>query len=444
MPEETTLPRALIAVTPEAVEPRPEAAYERLKPGPGRSRADVQADQRDRIHRAIVDLVGESSLKKVGIRSIARLAGVSTETFYAHFGGKDVCALSAYRAIISSACADVRAARDVSLEAREQAEAAFDALFDDLFRSEETARFALVECFDGGSAGLAEIRTAEETLDVSLFECLARRERRVSRTAASWVTAGCLRSARAAVQSGRTSRREAYTGLVGWALDCLDEDVPNLAGRARRGEAPRAPILAVTSRPDDEQGRRDEDLILAATRRVVRGEGYARLSMTKIRSAAGLSGAAVKRCFGSADECFLAAMSEQATTYFAGSGRESVDREGWLVDLHGETTALLEAVASEPRLGQAVFNDIVGPGVSGLERREWLIGEVARQWRDRVPEGCRPDLECSAAAIAGLWRAISRQLDLGRASRLPREATTFTLLQAAPVVGEPGAVRGLK
>ena len=61
------------------------AQYAKLSPGPGRRATEVAADQRARIHGAMVSLVSERGYSAVTVRELAGAAGVSTRAFYEHF-----------------------------------------------------------------------------------------------------------------------------------------------------------------------------------------------------------------------------------------------------------------------------------------------------------------------------------------------------------------------
>jgi hypothetical protein len=73
--------------------------YERLRPGPGRSREAVAANQRERIQRAMVELAAEGGRKRITVRQLAKLAGVSSATFYSLFDGVEDCLLRTSGAI---------------------------------------------------------------------------------------------------------------------------------------------------------------------------------------------------------------------------------------------------------------------------------------------------------------------------------------------------------
>src|SRR4051812_40348248 len=74
--------------------------YEKLKPGPGKGAVDVARHQRRRIHSAMVKTVAERGYGAVTVRELARVAGVSTRTFYRHYPSKEECFLRVHQLIV--------------------------------------------------------------------------------------------------------------------------------------------------------------------------------------------------------------------------------------------------------------------------------------------------------------------------------------------------------
>lgn len=62
----------------------------------GLSRAEVAADQRERMFRALAEAMTERGYVATPVAEIIKRAGVSRETFYQHFGSKQECFIAAY------------------------------------------------------------------------------------------------------------------------------------------------------------------------------------------------------------------------------------------------------------------------------------------------------------------------------------------------------------
>jgi AcrR family transcriptional regulator len=87
-----------VARQPESYRPLPTGAH-------GLDREGVKRDQRERLQRAMVELIAEKGYPAVRIVDLARLARVSQPTFYALFADKEELLLSAYDEIAARAAA---------------------------------------------------------------------------------------------------------------------------------------------------------------------------------------------------------------------------------------------------------------------------------------------------------------------------------------------------
>ncbi|MBM7515173.1 TetR/AcrR family transcriptional regulator [Nocardioides nitrophenolicus] len=62
----------------------------------GLSRAEVAADQRERMFHALAAAMTERGYVATPVAEVIKRAGVSRETFYQHFGSKQECFIAAY------------------------------------------------------------------------------------------------------------------------------------------------------------------------------------------------------------------------------------------------------------------------------------------------------------------------------------------------------------
>ena len=131
---------------------RPEP--QRLTGGPhGLSRDEVTASQRDRITRAMVEVVGEVGYAETNVREIVSRAGVSRKTFYEMYPTKDSCLLAIY----DDAALSLRAAVGRALQRGVTPQERFDAIADRVLTwvdaEPELARLCLVEVPSSGVVG---------------------------------------------------------------------------------------------------------------------------------------------------------------------------------------------------------------------------------------------------------------------------------------------------
>jgi AcrR family transcriptional regulator len=130
---------------------------ERLPRGRHRlSRAEVEASQRGRMLEAICQAVAEKGYAETSVADVIERAGVSRETFYEHFAGKEDCFLAAYdlaSETLRGAIADaLPAADDASpLERYDRAMAAY---LETMSEQRAYTRVFLVDVYGAGPAAL--------------------------------------------------------------------------------------------------------------------------------------------------------------------------------------------------------------------------------------------------------------------------------------------------
>jgi AcrR family transcriptional regulator len=421
-------------------------SYSRLKPGPGKAADEVKADQRRRIHRAMVQLVADSGYEKVTVRKLTRLAGVSPSAFYVQFDGKEECFVSTYSMVMADVRRHIASTRRASRDREEQLTGALKGLMEGLTADLSATRLALVEAFAGGPAAIRRIRAAEATIEAAVRECLDRRDARVSPVAVSWIIAGTMRVARAETLVGGPVLADSPGSLVRWGLAYLDEEAPDFS---RRRTAVRAVSRPSESAVNDHlehvpAAAEDRELILATTLRLARADGYWRLSTAEIRRAAGLSAARFNREFKDVESCYLAAMRHLARHYFSAPATDTAPGTDWIANIHANISRLCRTIAADPDLAKLLFVGILHPGVAGMRSRETLVTELAESSLRLAPEEQRPERIVAEATIAALWSVLAVELESGRGGSIHGEASTYTLLVLAPLIGVDAAAVALE
>ncbi|MGH9079901.1 MAG: TetR/AcrR family transcriptional regulator [Acidimicrobiales bacterium] len=125
-------------------------------PGPARLSPDqVAASQRSRILRAMAGAVGDKGYAATVVADVVARAGVSRQTFYALFAGKEDCFLEAYDAGIRSIVAALERQVDARLPPREQLDRVLGCYLDLMASEPAVARACLIEVFAVGPKALA-------------------------------------------------------------------------------------------------------------------------------------------------------------------------------------------------------------------------------------------------------------------------------------------------
>jgi AcrR family transcriptional regulator len=140
------------AVDPEILGPLPPGRH-------GLSREQVASSQRNRLLRAVVDVVGESGYSGTTIADVTSRAGVSKKTFYVYFSAKEECFLAAYDAFAGYIRREIDAAyRNAPGDWRRRYRAAIDTYLALMSAEPARTRALLVEVFAGGPNMLAHRR----------------------------------------------------------------------------------------------------------------------------------------------------------------------------------------------------------------------------------------------------------------------------------------------
>ncbi len=119
----------------------------------GLSRQTVEASQRARLMRAVIDLGAERGFESLTLSDIVGRAGVARRTFYEHFANKEACCMAAYDYAAAQLLERLAAARRSDLQPlRSRIEQYVRTLLD-----MATEQPALVRMFtaDAGGAGPA-------------------------------------------------------------------------------------------------------------------------------------------------------------------------------------------------------------------------------------------------------------------------------------------------
>lgn len=404
--------------------------YERLKPGPGRSHKSVAEHQRARICRAIVDLSADGGRKAVTVRGIVRLAGVSTGTFYTLFDGVDDCLVSASASVIGDVRERILARRSFRSSMPAQGEEAVRLLFDGLTTDIDASRLALIEVFAGGPAAIGAITSMETSLEEALRCSLNRRERQVSPVVVSWIVAGALTAARGYLTaSPAPSRMDAAKRLVNWAGSCLGQPDDGLFDRLS------SPTVVCRRPSGSEVDSVDErEMLRTAVRRLALGQGYWKLSTSRISEVAGVPRTHFRRHFRDLDDAYLEVIDQLAQKTFE-SIRQRPDADDWTVAVCKQVAALAWAIEADRDAARLVLDEISAPGLRGMRRKEAVLDRLALFWNSSVPPLGRIADARIRTGLAGLWTALSRSNNDGRLRSAPEDAPIYAYLILAPAVG---------
>lgn len=409
-------------ISPSSTDPEPQG-FHRLKPGPGRPADLVKADQQDRIRRAMIEIVGAEGYRGVTVRKLTKMAHVSTATFYAQFDGTEDCFLGTYSMLMDRISERVLATRLPTLEQVDQLEFTLEVLVREM-ADPLAARFALVEVYGAGPAGLNRLDLQERALSDVVAGCLGRRGSPVGPLVAEWIVAGVLRAIRARVLIASPVDSPHFAQrLAVWGASHLFK----MPGHHRELLPAKKPVNAPELVPQGDE----RSILMSALVRRAKSDGYWRLTPSWVCQVAGLSNAKFKRHFNSIDACFQASLRVLTTTYFRPFLAEEPLATSCTTRLTRATAMLRSAVAADPELARLTFVEVLNPGASGLMCRENLITDLSVEWRRSKILAERPADLFVEASIAALWSAVARSIRTGPHAAT-REWDAFSRLLSAP------------
>ncbi|HUB74444.1 MAG TPA: TetR/AcrR family transcriptional regulator [Solirubrobacteraceae bacterium] len=384
----------------------------------------------------------------VTVSKVVARARVSPRSFYEHFKDKDECFLATYDAIALRSARRIGDAQVGMRDWRQRLALAFRTWTNGIAGQPKMARLALIEAFAGGPAALARMRRAEEMFEAMIACSFARAPDRlaVPPLLVKGIVAGVHRVARARLLAGRASELpDLAEELLEWML-CFRCDAAALA-RLRffaLAAQPGAKAVRAEQRGDTAGGGTDDRTrILDAVERLAASEGYWRLTVPRIRTAAGISRGCFDEHFADVQHCFVATLERHAELMRAHSVAAGTRARTWPGTLHRAMHALCAYVAANPAPSRLVFTEILAPGPDGMRHRERLIAKAAETLRTSGPAGQRPSELAAEASAGAVWGLVDRHIASGHARRLPRIAPTLSFLAASPAIGAQGALAAI-
>jgi AcrR family transcriptional regulator len=417
--------------------------FEKLKPGPGLPAEQVLADQRRRLHGAMIALLDISGWSSVRVRSLTRTAGVSTATFYKHFLNTDDCLASTYDAVMATTLRRCSAAQRRQPDWRESLRASVAALLEGLAAEPQAAQLMLFDVFAGGPTARRRIGRAIDELERLVSASFMHAPRTVTppRHLVAGMTAGMLRVARTTVLAGRADELPGLADEVGdWLLSLPSPEVLSLPAASDNAsvEQPRrehSPFPAAAESASAAIRSADRERLLRAALKLAATEGFASLTVPKLGAEAGVSRRRFDATFESVDECFLESVEMVAGDAAASAQEWSATDADWEQRTCRFVLALCAQAARNRAQARLAFLGIFATGRTGLLWRERMIGRMAAELRRTVPQEHMPSPIIAEASMAASWHIVQSDIAARRASSLPRVAPLLSYVLLAPMIG---------
>ena len=214
-----------------------------------------------------------------------------------------------------------------------------------------------------------------------------------------------------------------------WALSFCDDDVVRLRS-LKVSRPPLPPPNPAVVAPGDERA-----LILAATERLVGREGYATLTVPRIRAVAGVSRRSFDTHFEGVRVSFLATLGTLSDRTLATAAPFDFTADDWAAGVHRMIVDLCRRLAHDHAFAGLAFLEVFSPGSEAIHWRSEMIVKLAMRLRRGAPSAQRPSQFAAEASIGAMWGVIHHFVATGRAARLPLAAPVLSYLALAPALG---------
>jgi AcrR family transcriptional regulator len=390
----------------------------------------------------MIEACARNGYSSTSVRELIRLAGVSPNTLYKHFGGREDCFLATFDLVVGQAVTRVSSAyraapRTGELEWTAGLCRAFDAFVDELLLRPKASRLAVVEVHSVGAPALKRIERAEASFAQMIAASLAQApdSRSLSPLLVRSLVGGIWFVTRRRLLEERPLALSACgRELLDWILA-----YPAVATGGLKTPAPRGDWSLGKSSlerfPSDPRAR-----MLRAAAQLAAARGFGTLTETGIAERAEVAPPEFASEFGSAADCFFASLEMLTAQALARALRDGERAPDWATAVCVSLHSLLRQLAEDPVLARAAFIASSEAGSSGSEHCAALIEAFAGVFVRRAPRDQRPSALVAEATIGAIWSILHRYVSIGRATLLPALHPHISYLALAPVLGAEDAV----
>jgi len=396
--------------------------------------------QRARLHEAMVELAAERGCNAVSVAALVNRAHLSKRDFYKHFSSKEECFLATYDIIVNHSLRGIHAAIEGEEEWRERLRLGYLTFAGQIADNPEAARLALIESFAAGAGAVERKQRTGRLFEALVAKSLAPADGspRLPRLLVKGIAAGCARVARARLLSG-DPRQLTLDGdeLMEWALSLCDDDAARLCGLGAAGAAP-LPATAAEPPFGDERA-----MILSATARLASREGYATLTVPRVRAAAGVSGRSFYTHFDGVADSFMATLEVLSDRTLTAAEPSYLTAEDWASGVHRMVARLCRQLAGDPDFANLAFREVLSPGPEADRWRSGMVAKLAADLRRGAPPEQRPTVFAAEASIGAMWGVIHHLVVSGSVEELPIATPVLSYLVLAPAIGGAAAVAAM-
>jgi AcrR family transcriptional regulator len=386
----------------------------------------------------MLEIVAERGYEAVTVRELARLAGVSTRTFYEHYAGKEECFQRAYELIVRRIVRRIVAVQVGESDWRERLRLTFDTFVSELQRDQRAARLLLVEVYAAGTESLEQVHRAEHTFETRVAECFDGGPAGIEMPSllVKGIAAGMICTCRARLLEGRESELSQLAGdLTEWASSFYSEaaiEAVELGRRDVREDWAKAPPVTSSKGPEEARSPAgDRALILSAVAKLAARASYGRMTVAQICLVAGLSRRRFDLQYGGVEECLADALELRAAAAFARAAEAGCRSDSREHAVQSSMSVLCHAITDDPVLAKLGFGDGFGPGLPGPSSCDHIIARIDELISGDT-SGLPPDRTWTNASAAAIWGLLRNAVTGKGGWRTSRLIATLSLLALTP------------
>ncbi len=421
----------------------------------------VKRDQRERLQKAMIELIAEKGYPSVRIVDLAKLAHVSQPTFYSLYADKEDLFLSAYEEIARRTGTAVMAAYEVDRPHEQRLSVAMRAWAELAATEPDATSLLVLGAFGAGASALERRRRVLEQLERSI--CESREGSPIADPGDLTIKAiiGGIREVTAArLREGRASELPGLADeLTAWAA-CYPRRLPAGldAPPVERRESANGTAALHSERARRAEGRlpsgrsdlprqfivkSQRERIVDATAAIVAEKGLAALTIPEIARRANVSHQTFYDIYASKHEAFLGAQKigmHQALTVAVEAYQSQ--QPDWPRAARAGLCALIDYLASEPAHAHLSLVDTFAACPEAIEIRNSTLQAFAAYFGPAY-ELARGRVEVPAIAgeaiAGGIWQILHHYIGNDCIAELPGAAAQLTYFALTPFLGPADA-----
>ena len=437
---------------PDGYRPLPTGAH-------GLDREGVMRDQRERLRRAMIELIAAKGYPAVRIVDLARLARVSQPTFYGLFADKEELLLSAYDETAARAAAITARAFDGAGSYEQRLLGAISGIAELAAAEPDSASLLLLGALGAGAGALEHRRRLLGALELNIREEPDRgvgQDGAGADLTAKAIIGGIREVAAARLREGRGEELPGLSEqMCAWA--CAYPHVLPAGLGAPRVPAPPAGRSAA---PRSDRARRAEgrlprgrsevprtlirnsqrERIVDATATIVAERGLAATTIPEIARRANVSHQTFYDLYPSKQHAFLGAqkvgMHEALrVTAEAYAGHAASWPAAAAAGLH----ALVGYLTSEPAHARLILVDTFAASPESIQVRSEAVGAFAAYLQpgheQAALRGMHAPEIATEAVVGGIWQILHHYVEHDSIAELPRAGAQIAYFALVPFIG---------